>query len=274
MWVLHGRATSRRGLGVVWPEKDPSMTRARALKQVIRARAAKTGERYTTARRHVLNELQPRTAPSPRLRSTLPRPAAVGSAKGSLSEAKSLEKTGHGLDHWFDVLDRFGAVEKGHSAAARHLNADHHVAGWYAQGITLTYERARGVRALNQRCDGEYEVSVSKVVTADTTAVIKAFTDTRRRRRWLEGVNPRLAGALSTALDSSASKGFVVRPDGLARCRFKWEGTTVQVYLLPKPGGKLSVVVTNMKLAGAAMVEERRDQWRIALKALAVLLAA
>ena len=33
------------------------MTRARALKQVIRARAAKTGERYTTARRHILKEL-------------------------------------------------------------------------------------------------------------------------------------------------------------------------------------------------------------------------
>ena len=33
------------------------MTRARALKQVIRARAAKTGERYTTARRHILREL-------------------------------------------------------------------------------------------------------------------------------------------------------------------------------------------------------------------------
>ena len=33
------------------------MTRAKALKNVIRARAAKTGERYTTARRHVLSEL-------------------------------------------------------------------------------------------------------------------------------------------------------------------------------------------------------------------------
>jgi hypothetical protein len=46
---------------VVWPE-GPVMTRAAALKKVIRARAAKTGERYTTARRHVLNELQQRSA--------------------------------------------------------------------------------------------------------------------------------------------------------------------------------------------------------------------
>ena len=38
------------------------MTRARALKQAIRARAAKTGERYTTARRHVLKVSSPRRA--------------------------------------------------------------------------------------------------------------------------------------------------------------------------------------------------------------------
>jgi len=250
------------------------MTRARALKQVIRARAAKTGERYTIARRHVLKDLPPRTAPSARPRSmTATRAAAAGSSKGSVSDAKSLEKTGHGLDHWFEVLDRFGAVEKGHTAAARHLHEAHHVNGWYAQGITVAYERARGMRALNQRCDGEYEVSVSKVVAADTTDVIKAFTETRRRRRWVEGIDARLVSALSAGLDSPASKGFVVRPDGQARFLYKWDGTTVQLYVLPKPGGKVSVVVVNTKLPGAAIVEERREQWRIALRAVAALLA-
>jgi hypothetical protein len=172
------------------------------------------------------------------------------------------------------VLDRFGAVEKGHTAAARHLYEAHQVDGWYAQGITVAYERARGVRALNQRCDGEYEVSVSKVVAADTADVIKAFTETRRRRRWTQGVEARLVSALSAALDRAASKGFVVRADGQARYRYKWGDTTVQMYLLPKPGGKVSVVVTNTKLSGAAMVEERREQWRAALKAVATLLAA
>jgi len=198
------------------------MTRARALKHIIRARAAKTGERYTTARRHVLKDFEQRTASSARPRSTTaPATTVAGSSKGGVSDAKVLEKTGHGLDHWFDVLDRFGAVEKGHTATARHLHEAHHVDGWYAQGITVAYERARGVRALNQRYDGEYEVSVSKAIAADTTDLIKAFTEVRRRRRWVEGVDARLVNALSAALDSPASKGFVVRADGLARYRYK-----------------------------------------------------
>src|SRR5688572_2718846 len=107
------------------------MTRAAALKKVIRARAAKTGERYTTARRHVLNEVQQRPAASAPIASmTPPRAAALRTAsgslsKGSVSDAKAIEKPGHGLAYWFEVLDRFGAVEKGHTAAARHLHDAH-----------------------------------------------------------------------------------------------------------------------------------------------------
>ena len=157
-------------------------SRARALKKLIRARAAKTGERHTTA-------------------------VTSSKTKGGLSDAVSRAKTGRGLDHWFEVLDRFGAVEKGHTAAARHLYDAHGVDGWYAQGITVAYERARDVRAVNQRRDGGYEVSVSKVLPVGTADAVKAFTDHRRRQRWLEAADRGLVTALSTALRGSTSKG-------------------------------------------------------------------
>jgi hypothetical protein len=177
------------------------------------------------------------------------------------------------LDHWFEVLDRFAAVAKGHTAAARHLYEAHGVEGWYAQGITVAYERARGVRGANQRCDGAYEVSVSKVMTGNARRVIAAITDARTRRRFTR-VDAALVEALWNALDRPSSKGFVVRPDGQGRFRYNWGKTTVQLYLQPKAGGKVSVVATNMKLTGAAMVEERRALWRTALDSLAKLTAS
>jgi len=244
------------------------MTRAYALKQVIRARAARTGERYTTARRHVLSAMQPTSS----LRATAGTPTPK--VKGGLSEKTSLRITGHGLEHWFQVLDRFGGVEKGHTASARHLAEDHKIEGWYAQGITVAFERARGVRAANQRCDGKYEVSVSKVFVADAPDVIKVFTDKRLRKRWSTGVDQPLMAALSAAVDGAKSKGWVVRPDGQARWRYKWGQTTVQWNLYPKPGGKVSMVVTHMNLTGADAVEERRGQWKAVLNAVATHLAA
>ena len=166
------------------------------------------------------------------------------------------------------MLDRFGGPEKGHTALARHLYEEHAVPGWHSQGITVAYERARGVRGVNQRCDGEYEVSVSKVVNASAAGVVRALGDARQRRRWTAGTDPDLVKALSAALDGKDAKGIVVRPDGLGRFRYKWGGTTVQLYLVPK-GTKVSIVATNSKLADAAMVEARRRVWRAALNALA-----
>ena len=254
------------------------MTRAYAFKQVIRARAARTGERYTTARRHVLSAIKPSLDKARGLRTVSiaepPPPVNSAKVKGGLSESTSLRVTGHGLEHWFAVLDRFGAVEKGHTAAARHLAEDHQIDGWYAQGITVAFERARGVRGVNQRCDGKYEVSVSKVVAADAADVIKLFTDKRLRKRWVTGVDPELVAAFSAAIDGPKSKGWVVRADGQARWRYKWGETTVQCYLYPKPGGKVSVVVTNMNLPGADSVEERRTMWKVVLQALAAHPAA
>jgi hypothetical protein len=47
----------------------------------------------------------------------------------------------------------------------------------------------------------------------------------------------------------------------------------VQFYLLPKKADKVSVVVTNTALRHAALVDERRTQWRTTLNALAARLA-
>jgi len=245
------------------------MTRARALKQTIRARAAKTGERYTAARRHVLAELAKdsgtRTKRVPPQLSLVEPKTTTVSTKGGLSEAKSIEKTGHGLAHWFDVLDKFGAVEKGHTKAAAHLYSVHGVPGWYCQGITVAYERARGVRVMNQRCDGVFEVTVSKMMSAKPSQLIKAL---KGAGGWTDGVDASLLKALESAVKDKKSKGFVTRPDGQARFRYKWDDTTVQFNMYPK-GPKTSFVVSHMNLRSGEDVEQFRAKWKAAFGAIA-----
>ena len=248
------------------------MTRARALKHVIRARAAKTGERYTTARRHVLKDFEISKPAIALLPKPAPKLPAV-STKAGMSDATSLKKTGHHLEHWFNVLDRFGAVEKGHTAAATHLSEAHQVDGWYAQGITVAYERARGKRVLNQRCDGAFEVSVSKVIAAKTAALVRAFTDSKNRKEWGIDADAGLVKALEAGLKDPKSKGFITRPDGQSRFRFKWDGTTVQFNLYPKGSGKTSIVAQQMKLRDADDVERYRGLWKTAFAALAATIS-
>jgi hypothetical protein len=47
----------------------------------------------------------------------------------------------------------------------------------------------------------------------------------------------------------------------------------VELYLLPKTGGKSSIVAVSKKLPAPALVDERRAQWRAALGGLAAFLA-
>lgn len=269
------------------------MTRARSLKQAVRARAAKTGERYTTARRQIL-QARARTAPAtpPVVDPDPPRvvPSAIepqpttttattaasrrgsgASAAGAVSNDRVRERTGHDLDHWFAVLDGFNATAHGHTAAARHLRTAHGVDSWYSQGITVAYERLRG-RGLNQRSDGSYEVSISKVVPADAATIVAALTNTRRRAACLRGAPAPLVRALARGLLTPGTRGaagFIVRADGRARIRYRWESSVVEWQLLPKSSGRTSVVVVHTKLESAAMVAERRSDWRALLAQLA-----
>lgn len=240
------------------------MTRARTLKSIIRARMSKTGERYTAARRHVVATSA--SAASADRSTPVPARTAKADPRGAVSDARIRERTGHDLAHWFGVLDRFGAAAKGHTAAARHLHDHHGVPGWHAQGITVAYERARGLRAVNQRPDGSFDFSVTKVVAAGIGDVAAALTEPRRRSAWTRGVDRALVAALAGGL---AVRGLTTKANGERRCRYRWGTESVEVLLRPQADGRTSVVVVHGALASAGRVEVCRPLWRATLTALA-----
>jgi hypothetical protein len=237
------------------------MTQAKKLKRAIRARARKTGESYTAARRHLLkSQAKPEPAPAP-------------ASRGARADGKVLERTGRGLEHWFAVLDAFGPAARGHTAAARHLRDDHGVPGWHSQWITVAWERARGLRVRNQAASGAFQVSVSRTVPASVAEVADAIGDARRRRRWLRGAEPGLARALEAAL-AGGKAGVRIKDANTALLRYKWDGTTVTLYIAGTPKGAASVVADNTRLRDGVHVEERRAQWKPVLDALKAHLMA
>jgi hypothetical protein len=250
------------------------MTQAKKLKKAIRARSRKTGESYTAARRQLLLARRPKAgspvaqaaeAPVPR-RSPAPRKPAASSSP--VTDANILKKTGHGLDHWFAVLDAFGAAAKGHTASARHLYDDHGVPGWYTQAITVAYERARGLRAVNQNCAGKFQVSVSRVMPASATQLVDLLSRPDKRAAWLQAADPSLRQALEAAFKGPKAGQVKVKDENNAQLRYRWDGRTVQMYIVGKPNGKASLVVDNQDLPGPEAVDARRALWSEALDGL------
>lgn len=217
------------------------MTRNKAEKRSTRARMVKTGERYTAARRHVVE------------------PKDVRLAEDTQSDANVKDKTGKGWQQWLRILDAWGARERTHREMARHLIDVHGVPGWWAQTITVGYERARGLRAKHQTLAGSFQVSVSKTFPVAAGRLFSAFARSQQRSRWLERGTLRIR---------TQQKHRSIRFD------FQDGASRVVAYFDPKDRNKTTVTIQHEKLPDAAAVEEMRALWKERLARLAELLQA
>jgi len=224
------------------------MPRDKDRKRIIRARMKKTGESYTTARAHVLSKKTP------------DRPAATARDLAALAGMKDdaiAAKTGRTWREWVRALDADGAAAMAHRDIAAMVHSKHRVGDWWAQTVTVGYERIKGLRERGQRRNGTYEVSKSRTFNVPVTALFAAWADHGTRRRWLEGVDP----VVRTA---SAPKSM----------RLKWpDGTIVAVGFTAKGHGKSTVALGHTKLRDRAESGKAKAFWTDRLDALGSLLA-
>ena len=221
------------------------------LKRLVRARMTRTGEAYTTARARLLDKQQQRQATPP---SAPPQPDHATLA--GMSDATIKAKTGCTWERWVWALDKAGAHEWSHREIAAYVRDKYKVPMWWTQAVTVGYERIKGLRAIGQRRDGEFEANKSKVMPVPVGRLYRAFHDARTRRRWLGAVKPTVRTAV---------------PD--KSMRLTWpDGTSVEVYFVAKGAAKSQVAVQHRKLADKASVERQKEYWGERLGALQEML--
>lgn len=242
------------------------MTREKAQKRAIRERMAKTGERYTTARHfHLDLHLQPDPDEPPAAGDAdgheplVAEPASLPPrvAEPGMSDETILRGTGKSWDEWFALLDAWGANEKKHPEIARHLYDAHGVDGWWAQGVTVGYERARGMRGVHERPDG-YSVNASKTIAAPVERLFAAFVDEAERDRWLDPGELRLRTS---------------QPSRSARFDVLANSTRLAANFAGKGDAKASVQLQHERLPTADDVEPWKAHWKARLERLAAWLA-
>jgi Domain of unknown function (DUF4287) len=213
------------------------VNRQKSFKRLVRARMEKTGEAYTAARAALLAAEESKAAEAPAL---------------TISDEAIRHRTGRGWEEWLDLLDDAGAGEWAHREIARWLAAEHGVDGWSAQSVTVSFERARGGRAVGERPDG-FAITASKTVAVGVERLFDAFVDEPIRRGWL--------------------------PDGLLRertatrprsARFDWDDgrTRVVVDFRAKGEAKSTVTLEHARLADAEEAERMKAYWRDRVAAL------
>ncbi|WP_234980892.1 DUF4287 domain-containing protein [Agromyces cerinus] len=99
----------------------------------------------------------------------------VGGNADGIGDGAVLDATGRSRDEWFALLDEAGATGWKHQAIASWLVTEHGVDSWWAQGVTVGYEQARGIRLPGQRQDGTFEVSVTRTIAGDVEPALRAL---------------------------------------------------------------------------------------------------
>lgn len=62
----------------------------------------------------------------------------------TISDEKVKEKTSKAWAGWFRILDRWNAKKHGHTETAKHLVARYALSPWWAQVVTIRYEKEKG----------------------------------------------------------------------------------------------------------------------------------
>lgn len=175
-----------------------------------------------------------------------------GVKKRSTSDEAVAAKTGRTWREWFRLLDAAGARKMPHREIARLLHGKHKVPGWWSQMVTVEYERARGMRKVHQTTAG-FVAGVSRTFDASVSALFKAWTDARLRRRWL-------GAAKLTITTATRSKTI----------RMGWaDGTRSEAYFVPRGAARWQIAVQHSKLSGPRGVAAMKKFWSAALERLA-----
>jgi uncharacterized protein YndB with AHSA1/START domain len=173
-----------------------------------------------------------------------------------MADATIQVKTGRTWERWVATLDERGADRMEHRDIARLVNQQYGVDGWWAQTVTVGYERIKGLRERGQRRGGSYEASKSRTFNVPVTALFDACADEATRRRWLDGATHRMTRAN--------------RPRSI---RIRWDdGTLVVLWFTEKAAAKCSVAVQHTKLPDRPAAERLKEFWSERLAALAALL--
>ncbi|MEJ1970695.1 MAG: hypothetical protein WDN03_19015 [Rhizomicrobium sp.] len=173
-----------------------------------------------------------------------------------MTDAGIAAKTGHDWEWWFGALDKAGAARLDHKGIVALLNGKMGAGRWWGQMIAVSYERARGIRAMNQKCDGEFSVGVTKIFPVPLAKLYTAAADPKLWSKWLP------AGAFE---ETSRTQ------DKYLRAKWK-KDARIAIGFTAKSADKAQIVFDIGKLANGDAVEKARAAWKKAVEKLERLL--
>jgi hypothetical protein len=207
------------------------MTKQESFKGRIRARMAKTGERYAAARRALISAVP----------SSVSR---VWVSPPETSDEAIRAGTGRGWDEWCDLIEAWPGRADGHASMAQFVEETYAISGWWAQSVTVGFERITGLRLPHQMADGTFTASKSRTIDLDVDRLRNLLLSDEARLDLFHGVATELRSR------SNAKSLRIAIGPGIALFSFD-----------PAKDGRTKLTIAHEKLPTYEAVEEWKFYW-------------
>lgn len=211
-----------------------------------RAAANKTIGKAKVARRAAT----PRKSARPRVESASNAPpSAPDRSLFPCGDEALRAATGKDWNEWLALLDASGAAAQAFDHQRTldlAMQALPESAGWWAQMVSVGYERVRGLREKHESCNGEFQATLSKTFPVPLFAAFAAWADATLRGNWLDA--PDLS---FTKLNAGKN------------IRARWpNGALLDIRFNATRPDRCQIVVDTMKLGDAEAVREAKAFWQ------------
>ncbi len=176
-------------------------------------------------------------------------------AEKSINRRTITEKTGRSLEEWMNLLDKAGFRERPHREIASYLHENQGLSSWWAQEVTVHYEKAVGRRVTGQTEKTGFQLGVSR--TFKTSAGdLWSWLTSGKGKTWYSGTD-------SEGIDTEPR---VLKEGSHIRMRWKipgWTGySTLQIRTVAKGPDKTTITIHQEKLPDQETRERMIEYWR------------
>ncbi len=224
------------------------MTKQESFKRLVRARMAKTGEKYGAARRALIERA---SSPSPEPQGWVEEPETTDDAVR--------EATGRTWDEWCELIDAWPERDQGHAAMAVRIGRDHLDNGWWAQAVIVGYERIRGLRTKYMRADGTFAGSVTRTIPLDIDALRTELLDPDAVTR-IVNLDARAVEVQADATQLRVEVRSKPTSKALRWAIHPGQGS-VLFSLDPRPDGRVRIAIQHENLPSAEAVDGWKEFW-------------
>lgn len=172
----------------------------------------------------------------------------------SIKSESVINGTGRSWEDWFKLLDDLGAKEWTHKEMAKILHQDHGVSTWWAQTLTVEYERKIGRREIGQNCKGNFQASASKTLPGTMDQIFLQWQSFVKNKREFNGLL--LINEPQVTL-SSKWRYWRIRLE---------DGGRVAIIINQKDKNKVLLSVNHEKLSDARSVINWKTYWQSRLR--------